>query len=129
MTFRSKLHHHAIVPSQIRYLEVPTGKKQMNSGHQHWGNIVEQGWRSVITRISSSPNLSSGELQRPLLSFGLNRCLYLPLLSLSVWVSSHCTLQDVIQDWFTLAFPDDKQSINLRRFCFLCLCSVYRNLG
>ena len=86
----------------------------MTSGHQHWANIVEQGWRSVITRISSSANLSLGELQRPLLSFGLNRCFYLPLLSLSVWVSSHCTPQDIIRDWFTLAFPDDKQSIDLR---------------
>ena len=96
----------------------------MNSGQQHWANIVEQGWRSVITRISSAANLSLGELQRPLLCFGLNRCLYLPLLSLSVWVSSHCNPQDIIQDWFTLAFPDDKQSIDSRPSFFLCLCSV-----
>ena len=123
MTLGSKLHHHAIVPSQIRYLEVPTGKKQIKIGHQHWANIVEQGWRSVITRISSAANLSLGELQRPLLSFGLNRCFYLPLLSLSDWISSHCTAQEIVQDWFTLPFPHDKQSIDSRPSFFLCLCS------
>ena len=96
----------------------------MKSGHQHWANIVEQGWRSVTTRISSAANLSLGELQRPLLSFGLNRCFYLPLLSLSDWVSSHCTVQEIVQDCFTLAFPHDKQSIDLRPSFFLSLCSV-----